>query len=168
MRTAVVIACAVCASSAACTNGPANVMGTYTGTITRGDNGCNLQDWTLGEVVDDVVLDVTQDGTEVIMTTSGSEVAMLDAIVSGHSFVGSVSDTSLNVVILGTRVRTQNTCKLRLDAVITATVSGSHLDGEFHFRETAVDPACLFLNDAGQVVQGVMGCDSIANISLSR
>ena len=102
------------------------------------------------------------------MTTSGSEVAFLDSTVSGHSFVGSVSDTSLNIVIIGTRVRTQNACKLRLDAVMNATVSGTHLDGELHYRETAVDPACLFLNDAGQVVQGVVGCDSITSISLSR
>jgi hypothetical protein len=163
MRIVIVVACA-----AACTSAPADVMGTYTGPLTRGDNGCNLVDWTPGMVITDLAFDVTQSGNAVSITATGSEATVLDNTVSGHTFTGSVSDVSLQVTIVGTRMRMMQTCMMRLDAAIVASASGTSLDGELHYRETVLDPSCLFFNDAGMVTSGAMGCDSVATFTDSR
>jgi hypothetical protein len=162
MRIVIVLACA------ACTSAPADVMGTYSGPLTRGDNGCNITDWTPGAIVADLGLDITQDGNAVQVTATGSEAAILDATVSGHTFTGSVSDVSLQVTIVGTHMRMMQNCMIRLDAAIIASASGSTLDGELHYRETVLDPSCLFLNDAGMVTSGAEGCDSVSTFTDSR
>jgi hypothetical protein len=162
MRIAILLACA------ACTNAPADVMGTYSGSLTRGDNGCNLSDWTPGAVISDVTFDISQDGGNVTVVANGSEATQLDNVVAQHTFLGAVSDVSLNVAIIGTRMRKMQTCMFRLDAAIIASVSGNSLNGELHYRETVLDPSCLFVNDAGVVSTGAMGCDSISTFSDTR
>ena len=162
MRIAIVVACA------ACTSTPADVMGTYTGSLTRGDNGCNLVDWTPGAVITDSAFDITQDGNSVAVAVTGSEAKVLDDTVSSHTLTGAVSDVSLQVTIIGTRMRMMQNCMFRLDAAIIASASGSTLDGELHYRETVLDPSCLFVTDAGVVTTGAMGCDSSETFSDSR
>jgi hypothetical protein len=143
-------------------------MGTYSGPLTRGDNGCNVTDWAPGGQVDDVTFDIVQSGTSVTITTNGSEAAVEDAVVMGHTFSGDVTDSSLNALIVGTMMRTLNTCHFRLDAAMTATVSGTMLSGEIHYRETVLDPSCIYVTDAGIIEQNPTGCDSASTFSDSR
>jgi len=162
MRIAIVVACAACSSA------PADVMGAYSGPLTLGDNGCNLVNWTPGAIITDLTFDVTQDGNEVTMSVEGSQATVLDDTVSGHTFSGSVSDVSLQVTIIGTRMRQMQNCMFRLDAAVIASASGTTLDGELHYRETVLDPSCLFVTDAGVVTTGAMGCDSVSTFSDTR
>ena len=165
MRLAILVACV---AGAACTASPADVMGTYSGPLTRGDNGCNVADWVPGSQIDDVTFDITQSGSSVTVTTNGSEAAIQNSLVMGHTFTGDVTDSAINVLIVGTTMRTLNTCHFRLDAAITAAVSGSTLSGELHYRETVLDPSCLYVTDAGVITQNPTGCDSVSTFDDSR
>jgi len=165
MRFAILVACVV---GAACTSSPADVMGTYSGPLTRGDNGCNVADWVPGAQIDDVTFDITQSGSTVNVTTNGSEAAVQNSLVMSHTFVGDVNDSSITVLIVGTTMRTLNTCHFRLDAALTASVSGNSLSGQMHYRETVLDPSCLYVDDAGVIMQNPTGCDSVSTFEDSR
>jgi hypothetical protein len=162
MRLAILVACA------ACTSPPADVMGTYSGQITKGANGCMLENWTDGAVVDGVTLAVTQDGAAIAIDMGGGEANELELVLSNHTGQGQVSDTALTANIVGFRQITNGTCTLRLDGLVIADVSGTKLDGEFHFRQTVLDPGCVFVNDAGVISMGNPACDSVTTMHVER
>jgi hypothetical protein len=143
-------------------------MGTYTGDLTRGANGCELENWTEGAVISGVTFDITQDGPSITMAVGGSELAELNLVLGNHNAIGQVSDTAVTANIVGVQQVVNGTCSLRLDGAIVASVSGTKLDGEFHFRQTVLNPGCEFLSDAGVVTTGNPGCDSVTTMHIER
>src|SRR5688572_18783673 len=92
---------ALVASLPACGGSDADVAGNYTMAITNRDNGCMLQNWTVGGQTTGVQVTITQDGSDVTAIVEGAAGFVYNAWLGSDTFHGSVSGSSVDLEILG-------------------------------------------------------------------
>ncbi|HEY5950347.1 MAG TPA: hypothetical protein VIV40_32875 [Kofleriaceae bacterium] len=119
---------------AACGSDPVNAEGTYTIAVTNRDNGCQFQNWTVGDSAAGIQCTINQEGENANADVTGLTRAYLDAVLGSHVFNGKISGDELDLVILGTRSATMGNCTLTVDAQLLATLNGDVLTGRINYR----------------------------------
>jgi hypothetical protein len=119
---------------AACSSSPANVAGSYSVAVTNKDNGCNLQNWTVGNSAQGIAVSITQNGTQAAATVQGATGAYLDVVLGLHEFDGSVDGDHLSLTLHGTRSASSGNCTWTFDADLEADLTGDILQGTIDYK----------------------------------
>jgi hypothetical protein len=138
-----IIALGATAAAAGCSSPPANVAGQYTVAVTNKDNGCNLQNWTVGQSSSGIMVAITQSGSTVDATVQGLTGTYLDAILGAHDFNGDVDGHHLSATLFGTRSQNSGNCTWTYNADLEADLSGDLLVGTINYQpKTNGNPDC--------------------------
>ena len=122
------------AALAACGSDPVNAEGTYTISVTNRDNGCNFNNWTVGDSAAGIQVVVNQEGTAVNADVMGATRVYLDLILGSHVYNGTVDGSDLNLDIVGTRSAAMGNCTLTIDSQLLATLNGDVLTGRLNYH----------------------------------
>ena len=134
MRTILLAALvAVVACSSSSNEPPAQVAGTYTLTVTDGQNGCMVQNFTTNASQAGVVVTITQDGSNVSATVSGYSGLVL-AFATGNTLSGVIEgpDASLSSSVN----HTQGGCAYTTTATANMSFSGNQVSGHILYNDS--------------------------------
>jgi hypothetical protein len=123
----VLLALAGCADDS-----PADVAGTYTLNFVRGENGCNLDGWTVGEAQAGVEVDLVQTSgsAEVSGTVKGTVGALVFLYLGTNTFSGRVSGRDIDVLLTSTyAAQMQGACSYKYQLHLTGMLNGDVLTG---------------------------------------
>jgi hypothetical protein len=112
-----------------CSSSPADVAGDYTIAVTERDNGCNLQNWTVGMSYTGVQTTITQSGGNASATVMGVSGLGVGATFGTNVFTGSVDGDKIDLKAIGTKSNTQGNCTFTYNGDITGTLTGDALEG---------------------------------------
>lgn len=126
----VLFAALPCACSS---NSPANIAGTYSVQITNGSNGCNLANYTVGNVTMDVGVTITQSGGSATATVTGTAGAYVQLVLGSDAFEGSVDGDDVDLQLDGTRAQTSGNCTYTYNAILTAALASNSLSGKIDY-----------------------------------
>jgi len=118
---------------AACGSDPVNAEGTYTINVANRDNGCNFQNWTVGDTAQGIMAVINQEGTHANADVMGATRGYLDLILGSHVFNGDIDGNDLDLIIIGTRSGNQGNCTLTVDATLLASLNGDVLTGRINY-----------------------------------
>jgi len=148
-----VIACTACGGS------DADVSGNFNVAVTNRDNGCNFQNWTVGNSANGIAVTVTQDGSNVTATVGGVTGGLLDLVLGGHAYTGVVDGNDLDLNLIGTRSMLMGNCTFTYNSEIAASISGDVLTGEIHYRGAG---------NGNSDCTSITGCDSFQDFNGNR
>jgi hypothetical protein len=144
--------------AAACGSDDVVAAGNYTVTVTDGNNGCSLPNWTIG-ATSTATVTLTQSDNNVTAVVGGVASIALDFGLGGHSFTGKIAGDDLNLNLFGTRSNTSGNCTYTINAGIHAVVSGNMLTGQIDYKSaTNGNPDC----------STIANCDSFQDLSGTR
>jgi hypothetical protein len=150
------LAIAACGSST-----PANVAGSYTIAVTNRDNGCKLQNWTVGDMASNIGVTVTQDGSTATATVNGVTGGYLTLALGSNVFTGNVDGDFLRLTLFGTRSQSSGNCTWTYNAVLGGTLTGDILQGSIDYEaKTNGNPDCTTM--------GITGCASSQDFNGTR
>ena len=145
-------AAAAAAGLAGCSSSPANVAGSYSVNVTNRDNGCSLQNWTVGAMSSNIPVIITQDGADVTASVTGLTGTYLDVALGSHDFTGTVDGDQLDLTLYGTRSQTMGNCTYTYNAVLSATLDVDTLTGQIQYQaKTNGNPDCGALEGCASV-----------------
>ncbi len=116
-----------------CGTDTVNAQGNYTVALTNEDNGCNFQGYTVGAQSTGVQVAITQQGTNASADIMGGGGLVLDAVLGGHVFTGSVSGDALDLKLQGTHANTTGNCTYTYNGEIKATLMTDTLTGRISY-----------------------------------
>lgn len=119
---------------AGCGDDPVNADGQYTINVTNRDNGCNFQNWTVGDSSTNIGVAVNSEGTSANADVMGATRAVLDFLLGSHVFNGTVDGNDLDLKILGTKSFNMGNCTLTIDSELLATLNGDVLTGRINYH----------------------------------
>jgi hypothetical protein len=130
---------------------PADVSGTYTLNLTNGENECMYQNWTMGATAaGGVTITLAQDTADPSKVTGSVQglVAALVALVYGSAeFAGTVSGSTVQMKLEGTRTASTGNCAYTPIARLTAVASGDNINGTIkHSLQTNMTSDCGYRN----------------------
>jgi len=144
--------------AAACGSDDVSAAGDYAVTVTDGNNGCSLPNWTAG-ATSTATVTLTQSQSNVTAVVSGVAGLVLDIGLGGHSFTGKITGGDLDLHLFGTRSNTAGNCTYTLNAAIRAVVSGNTLTGQIDYTTaTNGNPDC----------STIAACDSFQDLGGTR
>jgi hypothetical protein len=117
--------------SAAC--GDANVEGNYSIAVTNRDNGCNFQNWTVGQQASGIAVTINQEGSDVSATVEGATGALLNLTLGSNFYTGDVEGSSLLLELFGNRSQTMGNCAFTFNSIIDAEANGDALTGRIEY-----------------------------------
>jgi hypothetical protein len=126
----------------------ADFAGTYSVTSTQGENGCMLDDWTEGQVSDDIQVTVTQEGRAVELVIQGAAGLIYNLYLGSNRITGTVvNGITLELAYDGTNEvnTTDPPCNFYLNASGGAVLEGDLLEG--HLDLIAARADCDELKD---------------------
>ena len=139
---------------------PTNFAGSYAITIVNGDNGCQLQNWKVGDASTNITATVTQDSglAQLTIPTNTLAGAYLLLVLGTNTFSGTVSGDEFTANYLGTPSQTQNGCTYTTKATLDVTLdANSVISGTITYTpQTNGDASCGVLNTCSysQTVSG--------------
>ncbi len=144
-------------STAACGAGdPADVAGNYTMAITNRENGCMIQNWTVGNQTTGVQVTVTQQDENVTAVVEGAAGFVYNAWLGDDTFRGTVSGSTVDLEILGSQSYMMGNCTYTYNALLDANADGDSLSGRIIYTAATNDnPDCTTLD----------GCSSLQEFS---
>jgi hypothetical protein len=143
----------------ACSSSPANVAGDYTVAVTEKDNGCNLQNWTVGMSYTGVDVTITQSGGNATATVNGLGGLGIAGVFGGNVFTGTVDGDHLDLKLLGTKSNNTGNCTYTYNGEIIATLTGDSLEGTLDIIGAGNgNPDCA----------GITGCKSFEDFNGTR
>jgi hypothetical protein len=132
----VLVLCAACGSDA-------DVAGNFTIALTNRDNGCNLNNWTVGDQSSGIPVTITQDGGTATADVGGGAGLVLDLALGAHVYTGDVDGNDLSLELFGTRGQTAGSCAFTYNSAIDGSISGDTLSGRIEYRAaTNGSPEC--------------------------
>lgn len=132
MRTfplAVLLAAVACSSSS---GPPANVAGTWTLSVTDGDNGCGIPNFTTGATSTGVTVQITQNGSNVSASVQGYSGLVL-AFATGNTLSGTISGNQATLTATGNH--TQGNCAYTTSANASMTFDGNQVQGSISYSD---------------------------------
>jgi len=142
----------------ACGDGdPADVSGTYTVTITNGDNGCMTDGWTDGESTEGIRVTVTQTDGEVAAVVEGLVGTYLTAVLGSNRFQGRAVGNRLDLTLIGTNEAMIPSCRFTTDAFLNARVDGQFIEGTITYEPSTDGAAGCGLLDSCSNEQTLVG-----------
>jgi hypothetical protein len=118
---------------AGCGGDPVDAEGTFTISVTNKDNGCNFDNWNVGDSASNIQVNITQEGESAIASVEGATKGVLDFWLGDHSFSGNVDGDHLDLTLVGTRSRMTGNCTWTVDAVLDATLDGDIIKGRLNY-----------------------------------
>jgi hypothetical protein len=156
MRTLPLLLIALAAACGSST--PANVAGQYTVAVTNRDNGCNLQNWTVGQSAANIMVAITQNGATADATVQGAVGGYLDIILGAHDFTGDIDSHHLSLTLFGTRTQNSGNCTWTYNANLEADLAGDVLTGTIDYSpKTNGNPDCTAMQNACKSTQDFNG-----------
>ena len=138
---------------------PADVAGDYSMAITNGQNGCNFDNWTMGDSSTDIGVTITQNEDIASAEVRGLVGGFLSLWLGSNLFRGEVSGSSLALTLFGTTSRTQGSCSYTINSELDATLDGDLLHGRLYYHSsTNGSPDCGVLE----------GCVSVQDFNGTR
>ncbi len=139
---------------------PQDLTGTYTVAVTSKENGCNFQNWNVGQSTSGIPMVVTQQGSNGITAViQGAAGAYLTLILGTATFTGSVSGPTGTLTATGTRSGNQGNCAFTVNANMTITLAVNAINGSIAYApKTNGGTDCGVLN----------ACSSRQDLSGSR
>ncbi len=145
---------------AACSNNVSSYTGDYTVSVTSLAGGsCGLPNWTDGQVVDMVDVQVIQDPQDLAIANvifGGAEGTYLDSIVGTHTVSGFVRDNGFSGQIFGSALLSGGPCSQpsSVSATITLVLDSDNkaVSGDISFAH--VLPPCQTLCASDQSFSG--------------
>ena len=127
---------------------PEDLTGSYTINVTNRENGCNFQNWTVGQSSANIPFTITQQGSNGITGSVGGAAGLyLDAILATHTFSGSVSGPTGTMTATGSRSLSQGNCAYTLNANAVISLSGNTINGSITYvPQTNKGSDCGVLN----------------------
>lgn len=118
---------------AGCGTDTVNAQGNYSISLTNGPNGCNFQNYTVGQSTTGVSVAMTQQGTNASADIMGGGGLVLDAFIGGHVFTGSVDGDKLDLKLAGTKPQQMGNCTFTYNGEILATLDKDTLTGTINY-----------------------------------
>jgi hypothetical protein len=112
---------------------PANVAGHYTLTVTDGQNGCNIQNFTNGVSSPGIMVDITQNGSNVSATVMGPSGLVL-AFATGNTLSGTIVGNQATLSASGNH--TQANCAYTTTATANMTFDGNQVHGDISYTDS--------------------------------
>src|SRR5262245_41651647 len=134
-----------------------NVAGNYTVAVTNGENGCNLQNWTVGNSASGIPLMITQNGTALTATVNGLTGTYLNLVLGSSTFNGTVSGNDLNLRLVGTRAGNTGSCAYTINANVSAVLNSDVLQGSIDYVPQTNQSIDCGVLDSCQSVQAFNG-----------
>jgi len=123
-----------------------DLAGSYTVSVTNGDNGCMIEKWEVGKSTTDIPFLIEQQGTSLTGTLTGLAGLALGLSIGTNKFVGSANDDDFDITAYGSVKHTQDACMYELNAQIQGAISGDAISGTITYAPaTSNDPACASL-----------------------
>lgn len=144
---------------AGCGSDPAAVAGDYTVAVTLRDNGCNLQNWTVGMSYTGVQVTITQSGASATALVTGLSALSIDALLGSNAFTGSVDGDKIDLTNHGTASKNSGNCTYTYNGVITGTLTGDALAGRLTFTGAG---------NGNSDCTGITGCVSYEDFNGTR
>ena len=142
-----------------CSSTPADVSGDYTMAVTDEANGCNLQNWTMGDSSTGIPVTITQDTKNVTINITGATGAYVAVILGTSMFMGTVDGDNVSATLFGTRSATMGGCAYTYNADLEASLNVDELSGTIAYTpQTNGSPDC----------STIMGCSSTQNFNGTR
>ena len=137
-------ACSFLIIAAACGgDSDANVAGDFTIALTNRDNGCELENWVVGNQATNIPVVITQSGADVTATVNGAAGVVLDLALGARVYTGTVDGNDLLLELFGTRGQQRGNCSFTFNSNIDASISGDTLTGRIDYRAaTNANPDC--------------------------
>ncbi len=137
----------------------ADVEGEYMVAITNGSNGCEFENYTVGESSTGTPFTLVQDGQAVTGTIEGIAGGVVELLLGTRTFEGGVSGDDIELTLFGERAAQQGNCSYTINATLTAKINGDALQGEINYTaKTNGNPDC----------EGLEGCMTRQDISGTR
>ena len=117
---------------AGCSSSPVDVAGDYTVAVTERDNGCNLQNWTVGMSYTGIQVTITQSSSNATATVMGLGGLGIGGVFGSNVFTGSVNGDTMDLKLLGTKANNTGNCTFTYNGEITGTLTGDTLAGRLN------------------------------------
>lgn len=128
------VAIAILAACSDSTLPPEDLTGNYTVAVTNRENGCNFQNWTVGQSSTNISMTVTQQGSNGITAVIGGAAgAYLILVMNTATFTGSVSGPTGTMTATGSRTGQQGNCAYTLNANATISLAGNAINGSITY-----------------------------------
>jgi len=134
MRTILLGLLAVVACGSSSSGPPANVAGTYTVSVTNGQNGCMVGTFTPGAMTAGVTVQVTQNGSQVSADVMGLAGVYLTAGVGSSTLVGSLSGSTASLT--ATANHTTGMCAYTTTATASIAFNGDTMQGTITYADS--------------------------------
>ncbi len=130
----------------ACGSDPVDAAGDYTISVTNRENGCEFDNWEVGNSASNIGLVITQDGDAVNGTITGATGTFLTLVLGSNVFQGSVDGNDVDMTIFGTRSTTEGNCTWSINASVDGSLDGDVLTGNLNYAAaTNGNPDCASL-----------------------
>ena len=135
-----------------CSSEPADVAGSYTIAVTNGENGCNFDNWTVGDTAENIPVTITQDGATASAAVEGPVALLLGLLLGSATYQGEVDGNQLDLTIFGTNSATEGNCVFTYNSVLDAELTGDVLQGEIRYEAATVDnPDCAAIEGCATI-----------------
>ncbi|HTQ46576.1 MAG TPA: hypothetical protein VMI75_27675 [Polyangiaceae bacterium] len=134
MRTIPLAFVALFACGSSSNGPPANVAGTYTVSVTNGQNGCMVGTFTPGAMTAGVTVQVTQNGTQVSADVMGLAGVYLTAGVGSSTLVGQINGSTANLTASANH--TTGMCAYTTTATANMTFDGDTMQGTITYSDS--------------------------------
>lgn len=129
---------ALVAAVAACSGNdggppPADVAGTYTLTVTDGQNGCNVQNFTTNSTQSGIVVAIAQSGSSVSATMMDANGLVL-AFATGDTLAGTIDGSEASLTSSASRA--QGNCSYAATATAYMKFLGTQVQGTIQYTES--------------------------------
>lgn len=144
--------------AAGCTS-DVDARGTYTISVANRTNGCNLENWTVGDTASNITVGVTQESNHVTADVMGVTRIYLDIVLGGHIFTGSVHGDELDLLLESSRSRTTGNCVYTINAHMLSRLQGDVLTGRINYESAT---------NGNSDCAGITGCVSYQDMNGTR
>jgi hypothetical protein len=127
-------AIAACSSNSGSGTSAASVVGNYSVSITDGQNGCSIQNFTPGAMTTGVTVAVTQCGSQVCANVQGLAGVYLSLGVGTSTLTGTLNGNAATLTASATH--TQGGCMYTTTATATATFDGNTMQGTITYTDS--------------------------------
>jgi hypothetical protein len=122
---------------------PVDVTGSYSVSVTNGDNGCEFANWTVGATATGIPVTITQDGEEATASVEAGVGLYLGLLLGSSDFTGTVDGQDLDLTLFGTNDFDQGSCSYTVNADLDAELDGDVLTGRIRYEtNTNGSPDC--------------------------
>jgi hypothetical protein len=126
---------------------PVDAAGSYTLSVTNGQNACAFANWQVGSVVTGVPLTITQDQEALTARIEGLIGSFLEAVIGSRVFQGEVTGDAVELTLFGTNAFTVGACTYTVNGTVRATVDGDVVEGSLEYTpSTNGSPDCGVLD----------------------